>query len=181
MVDVGIDHALADPGVLHRPIAILGDVHLVLFVIAPGGVVVDDQQHRRALMNGAPDGAGGHDEIAVAHQSDAEFPGVAAGDGRARHGTRSIADAAAAVGTEIRAGARELPDAFRKTRLVAHCEQPVLVLHRVPQLGHHAARPDRLVVPTLVRILGLTGANNLVALLRGFAAFVGPGAGASIL
>src|SRR5688572_12153616 len=37
VVDVGIDHALADPGIFERPVAILGDVHLVLLVIAPGG------------------------------------------------------------------------------------------------------------------------------------------------
>ena len=141
-VDERIGHAHADPAVLRRAAAVAGDLGLVRLVVVEAAVVVDHHEHRDAVVDGGPQRAGGHEQVAVADDPDAELAAVAGGEGAADEGARPVADPAAAGVPEIAAGPGELPDALGPRAGVAHAEQGVDVAHRLPRLGDQAGRRD---------------------------------------
>src|SRR4051794_37366990 len=163
MVDGRIDHALPDPRILARPVAVFRDLDLVPFVVAPGVVVVDHTEQRRAVVDRGPDRARIHCVVAVAEDRHAKAAGIARRDRGADGRAWAVADAASAVVTEIVAAAGELPDAFRKARLVADRELPLLVFDGVVNLGHQPGRCDRLAVPVFLDGFALSVAQLLVA------------------
>ena len=67
-VNFGLAHALANPFVLGRAVALFGHALLVQLVVEERVVVAHDQQQRNAVAHRRPHGGVAHQKVAVANQ-----------------------------------------------------------------------------------------------------------------
>lgn len=96
-VDRRVRHALADPGILGRAAAMMRDLDLMLLVVAPRAVVVDDDQQRDAVVDRRPQRARVHDEVSVPKDRHGELAFIAERQRRADRRSRTVPDAPAAA------------------------------------------------------------------------------------